>query len=520
MAFKVLFRRSYAMEDKMYGKTITEGTLLISYPRKGHRICLAIFLVQLLILSVCPARASGEELSVGKELKLPDQKWTGDFDGMVKRRVIRALVTFSKTNYFIDGFDGGGVTYEVLKEFEKYINKKLKRKHLKIHFLVIPVARNQIIPALVQGRGDIAAASLTITPGRQGVVDFAQPIFKGVDEIVVGGPGAPKLSSLEDLSGKEIYIRQSSSYYESLSRLNKLFKKRGRPQVVLKPADEYLEDEDLLEMVNAGLIPLIVVDDYLAKFWSQIFKDITLYPKIALNTGSEIAWMIRKNSPQLKKEINDFVKQHKKGTLFGNIMFKRYFQNTKWARNCLTDEDMKRFKTAVGFFKKYGQKYGFDWLKIAAIAYQESRIDQSKRSPAGAVGVMQILPDTAAGDPVNITNIEEMENNIHAGVKYLRWIYENYFENEKMDRLNKFLFTLASYNAGPARVKQLRREASKMGLDPNIWFRNVEIVAAKRIGRETVQYVSNIYKYYVAYRIITEQRTKKGITVKAISNSR
>lgn len=508
------------MEDEMDGKTITEGTLLISHLRKGHRICLAMFLVQLLILSVCPVRASGEKLSVEKELRLPDQKWTGDFDGMVKRRLIRALVTFSKTNYFLDGFDKRGVTYEVLKEFEKYINKKLKRKHLKIHLLVIPVARDQLIPALVEGRGDIAAAALTITPGRKGFVDFAEPIFKGVDEIVVGGPEAPKLSSLEDLSGKEIYIRQSSSYYESLSRLNKSFKKRGKPQVVLKPADEYLEDEDLLEMVNAGLIPLVVVDDYLARFWSQIFKDIILYPKIALNRGGEIAWMIRKNSPQLKKEISDFVKRHKKGTLFGNIMFKRYFQNTKWARNCLTDEDIKRFKAAVGFFKKYGQKYGFDWLKIAAIAYQESRIDQSKRSPAGAVGVMQILPDTAAGDPVNITNIEEMENNIHAGVKYLRWIYENYFKNEKMDRLNKFLFTLASYNAGPARVKRLRREASKMGLDPNIWFRNVEVVAAKRIGRETVQYVSNIYKYYVAYRIITEQRTKKGITIKAISDSR
>jgi len=201
-------------------------------------------------------------------------------------------------------------------------------------------------------------------------------------------------------------------------------------------------------------------------------------------------------------------------------MFKRYFQSTKWTRNCLTDEDLGRFKAAVGYFKKYGKKYGFDWLMIAALAYQESRIDQSKRSPAGAVGVMQILPDTAAGDPINISNIEEMENNINAGVKYLRWIYENYFENEDMDRLNKLLFTFASYNAGPSRVKRLQKEASKMGLDPNIWFRNVEVVAAKKIGRETVQYVSNIYKYYVAYRIITDQRTKKGKTIKAISNSR
>jgi len=276
-------------------------SLLISPLRKRLPICLVIFLVQSLILSVGFAKPSSEEPSVGKALRLPDHKWTGDFDGMVQRRLIRALVTFSKTNYFLDGFDRGGVTYEGLREFEKYINKKTKRKHLKIHLLVIPVARDQIIPALVEGRGDIAAAALTITPGRKGFVDFAEPIFKGVDEIVVGGPEAPKISSIEDLSGKEIYVRRSSSYYETLSHLNESFKKRGKPQVVLKPADEYLEDEDLLEMVNAGLIPLIVVNDYLAKFWSQIFKDIILYPKIALNTGGEIAWMIRKNCPQLKK---------------------------------------------------------------------------------------------------------------------------------------------------------------------------------------------------------------------------
>ena len=495
-------------------------SLPISHSRKGSRICLAIFLVQLLIISICPARASGEEPPAEKRLKLPDKKWTGDFDGMVERRLIRALVTFSKTNYFLDGFEKGGVTYEALREFEKFINKRLKRKHLKIHLLTIPVKRDQIIPALLEGRGDLSAASLTITPGRRRVIDFSEPIFEGVDEIVVGGPEAPRLSSLEDLSGKEIYVRRSSSYYESLLRLNKSFKKAGKPQVILKPVDEFLEDEDLIEMVNAGLISFIVVDDYLAKFWSQIFKNIILYPKIALNTETEIAWMIRKNSPQLKKEINDFINSHKKGTLFGNIMFKRYFQSTRWVRNCLTDEDLKRFKGAVVFFKKYGQKYGFDWLKVAAIAYQESRIDQSMRSPAGAVGVMQVLPDTAASDPINIPNIEEMEHNIHAGVKYLRWIYGNYFENEEMNHLNKVLFTIASYNAGPTRIKQLRREASRMGLDPNIWFRNVELVAAKRIGRETVQYVSNIYKYYVVYRIITDQRIKKKITKKALSNSR
>ena len=330
----------------------------------------------------------------------------------------------------------------------------------------------------------------------------------------------PHLSSIEDLSGKEIYVRRSSSYYESLTRLNESFKNAGKPLVNIKPADEYLEDEDLLEMVNAGLIPMTVVDNYLAKFWSQIFKEISLYPHITLERGGKIAWMIRKNSPKLKEVINQLVKLKRKGTLFGNVLFKRYLQDTKWVRNSLADEDLKRFNSAAGYFKEYGKRYDFDWLAIASLAYQESRIDQSKLSPVGAVGVMQLLPSTAAGDPVNISNIEEIGNNIHAGSKYLRWIYENYFEKEDMDHLNKLFFTAASYNAGPVRIKQLRSEASKMGVDPDIWFRNVEVVAAKRIGRETVQYVSNIYKYYIVYRLMTDELAKKKGKNKAVLRDR
>ncbi|MBW2208137.1 MAG: transglycosylase SLT domain-containing protein, partial [Deltaproteobacteria bacterium] len=327
-------------------------------------------------------------------------------------------------------------------------------------------------------------------------------------------PQAPKITTLEDLSGKEIYVRKSSSYFESLTRVNASFKKQGRPPILLKTADEYLETEDILEMVNAGLIPMTVADSTLANFWSQIFPNITIYPKIAVNRGARIAWMIRKDSPKLKKVINDFVKTHKKGTLMGNILLKRYLKSTNYVRNSRAKKDMERFNAAVDFFQKYAKTYDMDWLLVAAVGYQESRIDQSVRSPAGAVGVMQVLPSTAKAHPVNIPDIEEMGENIHAGVKYLDWIYETYFEKENMDRLNKHLFTFAAYNAGAGKITRLRREAKKAGFDPNIWFGNVEVIAAKRIGRETVQYVSNIFKYYVAYRLIMDKLKKKEQVIK------
>jgi membrane-bound lytic murein transglycosylase MltF len=462
----------------------------------------------LAILILCPMNVT-EAWAVEALFDL-DRKWTGDLDEMAERRLIRALVPYSKTFYFLDGADQRGLTYELLREFEKHINKKLRKRTLKIHLVVIPTKRDRLLPALVEGVGDIAAGNLTITPERQKLVDFSAPQLTGVEEIIVTGPETPPIQGIDDLAGREIHVRASSSYYESLQHLNAQFKKEGKKPMKLVLADEYLEDEDLLEMMNARLIPMIVIDSHKGKFWSQIFKDLTLHPDIKLRTNGQIAWAIRKNSPKLKQAINGFMKTHRKGTLVGNILFKRYLENTKWVRNSLNDADLKRFREAIEFFQKYSNQYGFDWLMIAALAYQESGIDQSKRSPAGAIGVMQLLPSTAADPNVNIPDIREMENNIHAGVKYLRFMRDRYFQNERMDDLNKMLFSFASYNAGPAKVSQLRSYARKKGLDPNIWFRNVEIIAAKRIGRETVQYVSNIYKYYVAYRLIVDKLELKA----------
>ena len=471
---------------------------------------LIICVFALIVVDVTEAQSFVESLRL-------DEKRTGDFDEMAKRRSIRALVPYSKTFYFLDGPDQRGLEYELLKEFEEYINKKLKTKTLKVHVVVIPTARDRLLPALAEGLGDLAAGNLTITPERQKQVDFSDPYFKGIDEIPVTGKKTASIKTLNDLAGKEIYVRASSSYYESLQRVNAEFKKTGKEATKLVLADEYLEDEDLLEMTNANLIPMIIIDSHKGRFWSQIFNDIILHPGIKVRSGGQIAWALRKNCPKFKKVINGFMKLHKKGTLMGNILFKRYLKNTKWVNNSLSKEELQRFKETIGLFKKYSETYDFDWLMVTAPAYQESRIDQSKRSHVGAIGVMQLMPSTAADKNVNIASIEEIENNIHAGVKYLRFIINQYYEKEPMDEVNKALFAFASYNAGPARVARLRREAKKMGLDPNVWFRNVEIVAAKRIGRETVQYVSNIYKYYTAYRLIVEEGKLKTEAMKKIT---
>jgi membrane-bound lytic murein transglycosylase MltF len=433
----------------------------------------------------------------------------GDLDGMIKRRVIRVLVVQNPILYFVDRGRELGITYESVKAFEKQLNEKRGKKAVPVYAVVIPVARDQLIPLLVAGRGDIAAAQLTITPQRKKLVDFSEPAATGVREVLVTGPDTPPVASLDELSGREVYVRPSSSYAEHIAVLNKRFAAEGKPPLKVTPAPEVLEDGDILEMVNAGLAPATVVDDFTADLYTQVFPNLRKHSDIASRPG-DIAWAFRKHSPKLAAAVNAFVRTHKQGSLAGNVLINKYLKTTRWVKNARSDEDRKRFSSMADLFRKYSDKYGLDFLLMAAQGYQESELDQTKRSHVGAIGVMQVMPATARDKAVNIPDIEKLESNIHAGIKYNRWVMDNFYNEPGITPLNKELFAFASYNAGPGKVASLRREARAQGLDPNKWFNNVELVAAKRIGRETVTYVSNIYKYYLAYQMMLQgEKTRR-----------
>jgi membrane-bound lytic murein transglycosylase MltF len=437
------------------------------------------------------------------------EPFLGDFDEMVERRTIRVLVVHSKTFYFFDGAQQRGLTYESMREFERAINRELKTGDLPVSIIFLPVTRDQLIPALLEGRGDIAAANLTITPERGTQIDFSIPLGTDISELLVTGPASPTYNSRDDLAGAEVHARPSSSYYQSLLMLNGEFVAAGKAPIRIIPVDENLEDEDLLEMLNAGLIPAVVVDSHKASFWQQIFEDITVHENIALRTGANIGWAFRKNSPKLAKQVNRFLRKNRQGTLTGNILLTRYLKDTSHVDNILAEDEMEKFNQTIALFQKYAEQYRFDWLMVVSQAYQESRLDHGARSHTGAVGIMQVLPSTAADKNVGIPDITSLENNIHAGNKYLRFIRDRYFDNEEMNEMNKTLFAFAAYNAGPAKVASLRKEARAAGLDPNVWFGNVEVIAARRIGRETVQYVSNIYKYWVAYKLTLDNNAQR-----------
>ena len=444
-----------------------------------------------------------------------DAPFTGDFDEMVKRRLIRAGVVFNRTQYFIDKGVQRGFIYESIRLFEDEVNKRLNTGGLKVHVAFVPLPRDQLFPALEAGKVDFVAAALTITPERRKVAEFSRPTRTAVSEIAVTAPGVAPLTSADDLSGREVFVRRSSSYNESLERLNESLIARGRKPVAVRAAPEALEDDDLLEMVNAGLVEITIVDDFVAEFWRHAFPRVTLNREAAVRTNGEIAVGVRKNNPGLLRAINVWINEYGPRTAFGNMMERRYLQNADYVKDATSEAERKKLLALRALFNAYGMRYRVDSLLMAAQGYQESRLEQSMRSHVGAVGVMQVMP--ATGRDMAVGDITRAEPNIHAGVKYFRFMMDEFYRDEPMDELNKALMTLASYNAGPGRIRQLRAETGRRGLDPNLWFGNVERIVSERIGRETVQYVSNIFKYYVAYRLVTDRdearaRAKQSLT--------
>lgn len=458
-----------------------------------------------------PLQNDKAELAINMDHIMQPQK--GDLPDMINRRAIRVLTTYSKTFFFIDKGTQRGATHDLFIALEKDLNnqlakeKKLKQKHLKVRIVFIPVTRDNLFKALNEGKGDIAAANLTITSSRQEQVAFTTPLYSDVKELLVSGPSSPDVKNLEQLSGKTVFVRRSSSYYESLQELNARFAKASLPPVILQEAPEALEDEDLLEMLNAGLIPLIVVDRHKALFWKQVFPKIQVHENIVLRDGGSIAWAVRKDNPQLLAELNNFVKHNRQGSTLGNTILLRYLRSATYVKNAAANRERAKFLQMVEIFRKYGERYDVDWLLMAAQGYQESRLNQSVRSHVGAIGVMQVMP--ATGKELKVGDIKKIDPNIHAGVKYMRWMIDHYYGDQPMTPLDKALFSFASYNAGPARIARLRTETQKRGFDPNIWFGNVENLAAEKIGAETVTYVSNIYKYYIAYRLIMDDIARK-----------
>jgi membrane-bound lytic murein transglycosylase MltF len=479
---------------------------------KNFNICTLLFLF-LITLSSCQnsdnnknevTEDSSDSFRKNIEVHL------GDFDMMFERRIIRVLIPYSRTLFFNDKGMERGITAEIVREFERFLNKKYKGKLKKrpISVIIIATPRDQLFSDVDKGLGDIAAGNLTVTEKRLEEVDFwAPPDLTSVSEIVLTRKNDKPLNNIEDLSGRTVHVRVSSSYYESLKKLNKKFEQEDKEKINIVPISELLEDEDLMEMLDAGIISMIVVDDWKAKMWAQVLPNIKLNDNIELRKDANTGWAFRKDSPLLLEELKDFY--YKSAKKLGTIpwLFVKYNKQIKKLQDPTTRNNWKRYEETIKLFEKYGHQYDFDPLMLVAQGFQESKLDQSKRSSAGAIGIMQLMPSTGAA--MKVGNIKNTEPNIHAGTKYLKKIMTDYFQDAHFDEFNKSLFAFASYNAGPTRITRLREEAKERGLNPDVWLKNVEMVVAEKVGRETTTYVRNIIKYYFSYKLLLELKEEQ-----------
>jgi membrane-bound lytic murein transglycosylase MltF len=446
-----------------------------------------------------------------RQFALAIKPWTGDFDRMLERRVIRIDVPYSRSLYFIDKGRERGLAAELARDFERWVNQKhaktLGKRPLTIY--IVHATRDKLLTDLEAGLADIAIGNLTVTEERLRQADFVAPEGSGANiEILATGPASPAIDTIDDLAGKTVHVRRSSSYYESLVALNARLQKAGKAEVQLVLVPDALEDEDMMEMLDAGLLQAMVVDRWKARMWAQVLPKLKVNEAIVLREPTKVGWAIRKNSPKLSAELNDFYTRWVKKQGVIPYRQKQYMKTIKALNNPAATDDWKRFQEVLALFEKYGKQYGFDPLMLAAQGYQESALDQTKRSHVGAVGVMQIMPATGTG--LKVGDINVTEPNIHGGTKYMDQLMTKYFQDARFDEQNRTLFAFASYNAGPGNISRMRKEAAKRGLDPDKWFNNVEVVTAEKIGIETTTYVRNIFKYYASYKLTLDAKLTSG----------
>ncbi len=446
---------------------------------------------------------SGHPHAIGEELLLAvNEPWHGDLDGIRQRRLLRVLTVYNHSDFFISSGAGKGLEYEALSRFAAWLADPKTPDALRggtaeaIRAVFVPVPFQDLIPVLVDGRGDVIAAGMTATEERASNVAFSQPYVTKISEVVVRNKDAPPLASVDDLSGRVVLVQRGSSHAAGLRALGQRLEAAGRapPRIVEAPA--MFAAEDILPLVN-GAARNAVADSHVADLWHRMMPDMVIEHDAALVSGTNIAWAVRQDAPALKAALDAYasVLMHERATIA--TLIRRYFAQTTFIANPFAEAERDRVRAPAPHFRTVSDQVGFAWLLMVAQGFQESRLDPNARSSVGAVGIMQLMP--ATGAEMGVRDLHDAGQNIHGGVRYMEKIRRVYFNDPAIPPEVQVQFALAAYNAGPNRINHLRDEAAQQGLDRNQWFGHVERVTQQRVGSETVRYVANIYAYYATY---------------------
>lgn len=438
--------------------------------------------------------------------------WLGDLDGMLKRGQLRVLIPFSRTYFFQKNSQHLGLSAEILKLYECFLNDQVVLDDKRMEVVFLPTPQERLLEELFAGKGDVIAADILPQPAQEQQVKMISPVALEIQEILVTGPNASLFKSIFNLSGQTITVRENSPYAASLQKLNNTLTSIGKKPVTIQFAAPFLQDEDLLEMTGLGLLPMTIIDNHVGEVWSNILDGVNLHKKIALRTAKELTWVIRADNLLLEESITYFKENNYLHQDGHQILTAYYRQRGGELQNNLEPAALARYQSTLALFEKYGKKYHFPPQLLAALAYHQSGLDPDF-GKNGTVGIMGLDPSATLqeGLETNLKEIRKTEYNIHTAARYLRFLADHYFSSSTLGELDRNLMAVAAYQTSPEQVIAARKKAALTGFNPDLWFNHTEEALAALLSEESeeekniARSTRNIYKYFTVYESFSAQ---------------
>ncbi|CRM21001.1 transglycosylase SLT domain-containing protein [Pseudomonas sp. 25 R 14] len=426
-------------------------------------------------------------------------------------RTLRVLVNQSRNSSGEVQGQSIGAEYHRLRAFEHYLNGRV-RDGQEINLKIIPKAKDQLLGALARGEGDLVAPGELLDATGAHKISSSDPIASDVPLWLVGLKGERRFTRLEQLSGRTLALTTGSAAGEAVNQINQKLALRKLPPVKVEWVDPSLAVEDVLEMVQAGIFHLTIVERPIAERWSKVLPKLRFDRQVAISEPGEEYWFVRQDASMLRASIDRFLKTYKTPS-DQDVAFQRIYRRLYKVRYPLARADRQRLEKLRPVLQKHAREQGMDWLNLAALAYKESSLNPAAKSGSGPTGLMQITP--SAAQRVGVNNIQTLDSNVQAGARYLALIRRKFFASPKLNERERMAFVLAAYNMGPERVQGMRAEARRRGLNPNQWFFQVERIAMEQVGMGGVSYVNSVNKYYLAFD--RERDSLEPVSAKIVS---
>lgn len=463
------------------------------------RIVLTTLMLSLAVTGLANAQQLGPHIVPASQAR--------DLAQIRASKVLRVLVNQSRNSSGEVKGEPVGVEYYRLRALEHYLNARVGDGE-ELSVKLVPRAKEQLLLALERGEGDLAAPGELIDPALAGGVSASAPVVDQVQLMLVGRKGERGFSRVEQLSGRTVVLTSASAAGAVIQQANQQLALRKRAPIKVEWADPTLAVEDVLEMVQAGIYHLTVVERPIAQRWARVMPRLRLDTQLRLGQAQAIRWYVRRDANTLQTTVDHFLAGYRAPDN-QDAAFERIYRRQYRVHDPLARRDRQRLEAVRPVLQKHAADQQFDWLNLAALAFKESTLDPKARGMGGAHGLMQITP--SAAQRVGVSNTATVDGNVQASARYLALLRRKFFASPQLNERERMAFILAAYNLGPERVQAMRAEARRRGLNGNQWFFQTERVAMEQVGMGPVNFVNSVNKYFLAFN---RERTSLERTVK------